>query len=378
MSVIDVVVGAAFGSEGKGHVTAQVVKRRLSEGFGVLNIRVAGPNAGHTVIDKDGKSFALRQVPVGAVVHGSVYTLIAAGSEIDPPVLILEIAKLREAGHPVDRLAVSAEATVIHDGHKEKEAELVGAIGSTGKGIGAARADRIMRSAHRVLDDEPLMHALVDLGVKIVDRPGSDTYVSGWLDTPRTAVVIEGTQGYGLGLHAGLYPYTTSSNCRAIDFLAMAGVSPWHPRTLQLNVWLVARVFPIRVAGNSGPMKDETSWEQLGLPEERTTVTQKIRRVGAWDSELVRQAVVANGGGQVRGQAKVAVVLTMVDQMFPFIGGVEGPDQINTLLDEDESGVVQSAYSELNKFASMVEDTTGAQVLAMTTSPDTILWKAGS
>lgn len=373
MSVIDVVVGAAFGSEGKGHVTAQLVKRRMDEGFSVLNIRVAGPNAGHTVIDKDGVSYALRQVPVGAVVHPNVYTLIAAGSEIDPPVLFDEIKRLRDGGHPVSRLAVSAEATIIDDLHKNLEKALVGKIGSTGKGIGAARADRLMRQADRLKDNEALMVALADLGVKIVDQTNPGEFVEGWLDAPRTALIIEGTQGYGLGLHAGLYPYTTSSNCRAIDFLAMAGVNPWHPRNKQTNIWLVARVFPIRVAGNSGPMSGEKSWEELGLPEERTTVTQKVRRVGEWDSELVRRAVVANGGGQVRQGIKVAIVLTMVDQKFPIMKGVSDISQVNELWPDH-----RDEFTEVNDFVNRITSETGGQVLAMTTSPNSILWTAGS
>ena len=375
MSVIDVVVGAAYGSEGKGHFTAQLVKRRVQEGLTVLNVRVAGPNAGHTVIDKDGQSFALRQIPVGAAMHPKVYLLIAAGSEIDPPVLFDEIERLRKAGHPVDRLAISAEATIIRDGHKVAEQELVGQIGSTGKGIGAARADRLLRMAGRLNDDEALMEALVDLGVKIVDKTPQTVgdFIEGWLDAPRTSIIIEGTQGYGLGLHGGLYPYTTSSDCRAIDFLSMAGVSPWHPRTSSMNVWLVARVFPIRVAGNSGPMKGETSWEELGLPEEHTTVTQKVRRVGEWDSELVRRALIANGSPQVRRESRVALVLTMVDQMFPFIRGADGAEQLNALYADH-----QDDYIKMDGWVTEIEEATGGQVLAMTTSPDTIMWKSGA
>lgn len=373
MSVIDVVVGAAYGSEGKGHVTAQLVKRRVSEGFGVLNVRIAGPNAGHTVIDIDGNSFALRQIPVGAAIHPKVYLLIAAGSEIDPPVIFDELQRLREAGHPVDRLAISAEATIITDVHKETERALVGAIGSTGKGIGAARADRLMRNAPRLKDDEALIHAFVDLGIKIVDQTDPGSFINGWMDTPRTAIIIEGTQGYGLGLRAGNYPFTTSSDCRAIDFMAMAGVSPWHVKTLQTNVWLVARVFPIRVAGNSGPMKGETSWEDLGLPEERTTVTQKIRRVGEWDSDLVRSALLANGGPQVSPRSKVAIILTMVDQMFPDVQGFDGSEHLNAYYRDNING-----YNELDKFIKNIESETGGQILGLTTSPSTILWKAGA
>ena len=102
----------------------------------------------------------------------------------------------------------------------------------------------------------------------------------------------------------------TSSDCRSIDFLAMAGIDPTRCSVVVTN-WIVCRVFPIRVAGNSGPMEGETSWAELGLDEERTTVTQKVRRVGTWDQDLVRRAVQANGGHNAN------VVITMLDQAIP-------------------------------------------------------------
>src|SRR5699024_7206253 len=64
-------------------------------------------------------------------------------------------------------------------------------------------------------------------------------------------VVVEGTQGYWLGLHAGHYPQSTSNNARPIDFLAMAGLNPWEWDFYPIGV---TRTNPIRVAGNSGPL----------------------------------------------------------------------------------------------------------------------------
>jgi adenylosuccinate synthase len=129
-------------------------------------------------------------------------------------------------------------------------------------------------------------------------------------------VHVEAAQGFGLGLHAGYYPYCTSGDCTAMDALAMAGISPWDVAiTEPVEVWLVLRMFPIRVAGNSGPLKQETTWAELGLPQEQTTVTQKIRRVGLWDASLAREAIRANGGGRVQ------LALTMLDQKHPEVGG---------------------------------------------------------
>lgn len=300
MTHVTVVVGAQFGSEGKGAICAHLGK---DMGSNDVAVRVAGPNAGHTAYDSDGVEWKLRAVPVAAVTSPDCRLHIAAGSEIDPGVLDREIRQLQNAGHNVtDRLTIHPSATILTDRHQsvERESGLVGAIGSTGKGIGAARADRIMRqaaTARAIPYLEPHMQV-----------PDFSLFQN---------VVVEGTQGYGLGLHTEYYPQVTSSDCRAIDFLAMAGISPWSLDITSFHVRLVARVYPIRVAGNSGPLNDETTWADLGLPEEHTTVTHKVRRVGKWDEGLVKQAIKANGGGSYHPQ--VTLALTMLDQMYPEI-----------------------------------------------------------
>jgi adenylosuccinate synthase len=314
---------------------------------------VAGPNAGHTGYDAKGNSWALRQVPVGAVVDGALVLGIAAGSEVDPDVLIDEVTRLKAAGLLKGKtLWVHGEATLIEPTHHEQEspegADLHKRIGSTGKGIGAARAARIWRQAKRVIDEPGFVKALEDLGVLVTSSIG--------VAATAQTTIIEGTQGYGLGLHMGHYPQCTSSDCRAIDFMAMAGVNPWEFD--ETEVWAVARVYPIRVAGNSGPLKDETSWEALGLPEERTTVTKKVRRVGGEDWNLVRAAVYANGNHPV-----VRVALTMLDQKFPEMRdrGVNGP------LEQDLAERVTAYLTDVQKQI-------GAEIKMVTTGPNTASW----
>jgi adenylosuccinate synthase len=278
----------------------------------------------------------LRQVPVAAVTNSDARLVIAAGSEIDPEVLSAEVSALDAAGYQVsDRLLIDRNATIIEQRHRDIEARsgLVGRIGSTGKGIGAARADRIMREAvtagqwfneaHRgVREALPGLQesAIAETAVLLYRELAHGTNVH---------VLIEGTQGYGLGLHTGHYPQTTSSDARAIDFLAMAGVNPWvldrfyetaDQRGDRFDVWVVLRTHPIRVAGNSGQLDGETTWRDLGLPEERTTVTNNVRRVGQWDPQLAADAVRANGGGWWTG-SPVRVALTMVDHVIPAIAG---------------------------------------------------------
>src|SRR4249919_3954693 len=227
---VDVVVGAQAGSEGKGAVCGWLAANRHYN----FAVRIGGPNAGHTVVDRKGRRWALRQVPVAAVISNSPALVIGAGSEVDPTVLRMEIAELEEAGYRVsERLFIDLEATVLEPGYAEVETEIH--TGTTGKGIGAARAARALRKAQRmgdsdwgelhVQDTQEMLRSSVRMGRRIL---------------------IEGTQGYILGTRAGWYPYCTSIDCRAIDFLAMAGLPP-----VKARVFVVARTFPIRIAGES-------------------------------------------------------------------------------------------------------------------------------
>lgn len=349
---LEVVVGAQFGSEAKGHVTQRLAERAQEHGVPQI-VRVAGPNAGHTGYDAGGRAWALRQVPVAAVTSGPAVLGVGAGSEIDLPVLLDEIDSLTEAGLLHNKMLwVHAEATMINDDDKQQESHgdnnMIHRLGSTGKGIGSARAGRIWRQPGRRLIDNP--HAVSLLEGRGVAIAKADSNMDTMVASDHT--IIEGTQGYGLGLRAGYYPQCTSSDCRAQDFIAMAGTAPWAYE--QVKIWAVARMFPIRVAGNSGPLKDETTWDALNLPEERTTVTKKVRRVGRPDWDLVQRAVAANGGAPT-----VRLAVTMVDQMFPSVA------------DQRVSQMTDHSWSNVKSYIGTIRRTTGAEVECITTGPNT-------
>lgn len=330
---LQVIVGGQFGSEGKGAIAAHLA----ADFHDLFAVRVAGPNAGHTVIGRcpstcperntedgigahhaDQHPWRLRQVPVAAVTNRHAILGIAPGSEIDPDVLVTEIRELDDAGYFVShRLWVDEHATIIAQEHKEAEqmSGLGELAGSTLKGIGAARANRIMRTAETVGDWREWPCQIGDLALHVRQRliDGND-------------VQIEGTQGYGLGLHTDYYPQCTSSDCTALDFMAMAGATPWLVRPEDLQIWVVYRTYPIRVAGNSGPLKDETTWGAVGQPEEYTTVTRKVRRVGSWDPVLARRALAANG--HQPGRSNVFAALTMADYVLPDLAGVRSLQEL--------------------------------------------------
>ena len=280
---ISVVAGGQFGSEGKGKVSAAVANRSNAAAV----IRVGGTNSGHTTYDHAGRRWALRQIPAGIVACDGI-VILPSGSIVDPTIFAAEVASL---GLGRDRVFVSPFATLItpEDRASESEAGLVGRIGSTGSGTGAALLRRMARTHGTAFaGDHPDLRpycADVDAMLDGILRKGG-------------RVVIEGTQGFGLSLlHGHVHPHATVRDTTAAAFLAESGLSP---RDVD-DVTLVIRAFPIRVAGTSGPLPNETRWDLLarraGLPEdlvELTTATGKVRRVAEFDAAVVRRAVRAN------------------------------------------------------------------------------------
>lgn len=335
-----VVVGGQFGSEAKGHVAAQLAAREDAD----LVIRTGGPNAGHTVygrppvgdLDEQEKrqQFKLRQLPTSSVSNPGRTVAIAARSLIDAELLWEE---MRATG--TRKVLIDPAATMLTEAHRlEEETDPDMQWGSTKEGIGAARADRIHRTAITAGQFYAGDHPIEPHEFRLADVAGVATEV---LHNGGT-VLIEAAQGYGLGLHTPYYPKTTSADCRAIDALADVGLSPWAFPGIHFEVWVVIRPYPIRVAGESGELKGETTWQELGLPEERTTVTNKVRRVGHWDAELVRAALRANGAPTygIHGPSNVRVALTMVDQVIPGLAGYHDPTD---LYDADPDDLEQLA-----------------------------------
>jgi adenylosuccinate synthase len=112
-------------------------------------------------------------------------------------------------------------------------------------------------------------------------------------------IIVEGSQGFGLSLlDGGYWPKATARTTTAAGALAETGLSPFDVD----DVTLVIRSFPIRVAGQeSGPLTNEMSWQDVAKVtgrvddlSEYTTVTKKLRRVGAFDAKLVKRAIQAN------------------------------------------------------------------------------------
>jgi len=323
MAKLEVVVGGNAGSESKGRVVALLAQDRPD----LIVARIGGPQAGHSAYGMlDDKKYAFCQVPIGALTNLDCRLVIAAGSEIDPTVLIEELDLLDQAGyHASDRLIIDGSATFMSPQYKQKEVEtdMFSRLGSTMHGVGEARAARVMRTAltwKQALALPEYAHLAERFGKNTQDR--TDLFMTSHLKNDYD-LIIEGTQGYALGVHGPYYPKCTSQDGRAIDFMGSAGITPWGLPNVTVQTYVVVRTYPIRVAGNSGDLGVELTWEELAsrtngyIQPEQTTVTKRIRRIFEWNSELVRDAIAANGGSNA-----CQLALAFFDYWFPELAGV--------------------------------------------------------
>jgi adenylosuccinate synthase len=168
-------------------------------------------------------------------------------------------------------------------------------IGSTAQGVGAATSRKILRTAAhpqtQLARDIPALARYI--------KPSLEVLESAFSKAKR--VFVEGTQGTGLSIHHGIYPFVTSRETSGSGCLAEAGIAPSRVRKTIMAV----RTYPIRVEGNSGPMENELNWQIIsdrsGIPldellaAERTTTTDKKRRVAEFDWNLLRKAASLNG-----------------------------------------------------------------------------------
>jgi len=318
--VITIVIGGQFGSEGKGAFVGWLTDPRRQSG-NLLVIRTGGPNAGHSIKLYDGTVFKARHVPCAFHNKRAVLAL-GPGAVVDPDYLLgEEIPELKRLGFNLEgRFFIDPMCAIVEPKHRQMERPN---FGSTRKGVAGATADRVLRTG-KIARDIPQLHPyLANVASLALDFSHPND------------IFIETAQGFGLSLtRSGFYPYCTSRDITPGAALNDAGVPMVEPtRTI-----LVLRTFPIRVAGNSGPMHMEITWEDLAeesggyIQPEYTTVTNKIRRVGLWDPELAEEAVNAC--------APDHIVLTFFDYWRPDLAN-------KTILDPDAFRRIREVEDEL-------------------------------
>ncbi|MES2178017.1 MAG: adenylosuccinate synthetase [Gemmatimonadota bacterium] len=280
--LVDVIIGGGYGSEGKGHIAAH-----LSPEYDVL-VRVGGPNAGHTVYEDP--PYTHHQLPSGTR-RCEAKLIIGPGAVLDVKKLRQEIADCKVSA---ERLSIDPQAMIITAADKRWEmTHLRGSISSTAQGGGKATARRVLRGAPQPVQlarDIKVLAPYIRETQQVLDR----AFFRG------ERILLEGTQGTALSLYHGLYPFVTSRDTTVSGCLAEAGIAPSRVR----KVVMVCRTYPIRVGGPSGEMGTEISWAEVsrrsGIPvqqlrrAERTSTTNRRRRVAEFDWALLRRAASLN------------------------------------------------------------------------------------
>ncbi len=318
-----VIVGVQWGDEGKGKATDLLGDR--TDWVVKFN---GGNNAGHTVVIGDEK-YALHLLPSGILSPG-VTPVIGNGVVIDLEVLFAELEALTARGVDISRLRISANAHIITQYHRTLDRvteRFLGKrqIGTTGRGIGPAYADKINRVGIRTQDlfDENILRQKVDgaleqknhLLLKVYNRRAItvDEVVEDLLsyvaalrpmvcDTglllnealdAGDVVVFEGGQATMLDVDHGTYPFVTSSSATAGGAAIGSGVGP---NRLDRIVGIV-KAYTTRVG--SGPFPTELFDEQGEWLRSRGfefgTTTGRPRRVGWYDAPITRYATRING-----------------------------------------------------------------------------------
>lgn len=286
--LVDVLVGGQYGSEGKGNIVGHIAPE-----YDLL-VRVGGPNAGHQVFaePEPEKYFHL---PSGTIRAPNAKLLLGPGAVINPKKLLDELAR---HGIDRDRLTIDRQAMIISDEDIEEEKARFGNISSTAQGVGIASAKKLTgRSDYKSGDQLFLAQDCDDLKPFLgsARKVLADAFVKGY------RILLEGTQGTSLSLHHGQYPHVTTRDTTVAGCLADAGIAPSNVR----KVIMVCRTYPIRVGGPSGPMENEVDMEEIhkrsGIPldplkqAERTTTTNKERRIAEFDWEQFKDSVQLNG-----------------------------------------------------------------------------------
>lgn len=279
-----VLVDGQYGSTGKGLFAHHIMEQSVYMPNWITTN--AGPNSGHTTYD-GGVKIVSKQIPISTIIShrrgNPVRTLLNAGAVISPGILLDELNTLTPGAkvpfiHPC--------AAVITARHIERDASTLRAIAGTGKGIGPAIQDKIGRVDGSIASD---------LYFPVLPVNEGRTWDNFW-DWRQDRVFVETAQGFSLGLNSSFYPNVTSRECTVMQALADARI----PVQKLKKVAMTVRTFPIRVGNTentSGEWYDdqqEIEWGDLQVEPERTTVTNRIRRVATWSRDQFRDGVAAN------------------------------------------------------------------------------------
>ncbi|HET7352384.1 MAG TPA: adenylosuccinate synthase [Marmoricola sp.] len=320
-----VVLGAQWGDEGKGKATDLLT---TDHSIDVCVRTSGGHNAGHTIV-VNGEKFATHLLP-SSILTPSCTSVIANGVVVSPEALFRELDALTERKVRMGRLVVSSNAHVIASYHStiDKVTERFlgkNKIGTTGRGIGPAYADKINRIGIRVADlfDEGILREKVEAALetknhlltKVYNRRAitvdevaeellsyaermqpmvADTslLLNRALDEDKT-VLFEGAQATMLDVDHGTYPFVTSSNPVAGGVCTGAGIGP---KRIDRIIGVI-KAYTTRVGSGPFPTElfDEDGEKLWEIGGEIGVSTGRARRCGWYDAVIARYSARVNG-----------------------------------------------------------------------------------
>lgn len=281
MLYTDVVVGLQHGDEGKGKVTYHLLKH----GKYSYSIRYnGGPNAGHTIKDKDKDSeIVLHQVPCGVLFN--ITSIIGSGCVIDLNKLETELTYLENLGYINVRnyLHVAYNAHVIEGRHISLDNKN-DTIGTTGSGIGPCYADKYKRTGKRCEN----YHDLIShMRIKIINPL---VYFCNLPKEVKYEILCEGAQGFSLDIDWGDYPYCTSSSC-----LSSAIGSVGIPYNTIRGVYGCCKLYDTYVGNKVFQPKNNILLEKLGKNGNEIGSTTGRQRQCNWvNTESLQHAIFLN------------------------------------------------------------------------------------
>lgn len=329
--MVNVVLGAQWGDEGKGKLVDLLVSK-----YDIVARCAGGNNAGHTIV-VGGVKYDFHMLPSG-LVNPDCSNLLGNGVVIHVPSFFQELDNLTDKGlnDASKRLFISSRAHLVFDFHqrvdKMREAELSGqskdgkSIGTTGKGIGPTYSTKASRSGirvHHLVNDQPgawdefvtrykrLYNSRVarygefdyDMEEELarykqykeVMKPFviDSVYFINNAIKENKKILVEGANALMLDVDFGTYPFVTSSSTGIGGVITGLGVPP---RSVD-EVFGVVKAYTTRVG--EGPFPTEqlnAEGEKLQtIGAEVGVTTGRKRRCGWLDLVLLKYSTMING-----------------------------------------------------------------------------------
>jgi adenylosuccinate synthase len=308
-----IIMGAQWGDEGKGKIVDMLAAKA-----DVVVRFSGGANAGHTII-VNGKKHVLHLIPSG-ILQPHAINLLGGGCVVDPHALLAEMATLNAAGISTapERLILAENAHVVTPYHQMIDKLSGGRVGTTGRGIGPAYADKALRIGLRLSDlrDDTTaaaihaqyahhgalartlydFHDVTPPEVVLTQMREAAARLGGHIhdlvphlldaDARDANVLYEGAQGALLDVDHGTYPYVTSSNTNIAGAAAGLGVLTQFDRRIA-----VLKAYTTRVGNGPFPteLDDAVGARLREVGKEFGATTGRPRRCGWLDMPALKR-----------------------------------------------------------------------------------------